>query len=413
MQYGCIGEVLRHSFSAEIHPLLSSAAYELCEVAREDLERFMEQRDFLGINVTIPYKQAVIPFLFSIDEQAKQIGAVNTVVNRDGLLYGYNTDFYGLRALLSHLGADLSGKKTVILGTGGTSLTAMAVAKSLGAGEILRVSRSAKDGCITYELLHEKHTDAQILIDTTPSGMYPHADECMVDLSVFDRLECVADAVYNPLRTELILRARERGIPAEGGLYMLVAQAVRASEIFHDCTYPEGTVDRIWKQLMRKKENIVLIGMPGSGKTTVGRILSQKLNREFCDTDEEITQKYGQTPSEIISKNGEAAFRQMESDVIRDLVSGKWGAVIATGGGAILKQENERMLRRNGRIYLLDRPLEKLIPTGDRPLSCDRETLKRRYEERYARYHEAADVVIADPASATLAAKCIREEFES
>ena len=413
MQYGCIGEVLRHSFSAEIHPLLSSAAYELCEVAREDLERFMEQRDFLGINVTIPYKQAVIPFLFSIDEQAKQIGAVNTVVNRDGLLYGYNTDFYGLRALLSHLGADLSGKKTVILGTGGTSLTAMAVAKSLGAGEILRVSRSAKDGCITYELLHEKHTDAQILIDTTPSGMYPHADECMVDLSVFDRLECVADAVYNPLRTELILRARERGIPAEGGLYMLVAQAVRASEIFHDCTYPEGTVDRIWKQLMRKKENIVLIGMPGSGKTTVGRILSQKLNREFCDTDEEITQKYGQTPSEIISKNGEAAFRQMESDVIRDLVSGKWGAVIATGGGAILKQENERMLRRNGRIYLLERPLEALIPTGDRPLSCDRETLKRRYEERYARYHEAADVVIADPASATLAAKCIREEFES
>ena len=413
MQYGCIGEVLRHSFSAEIHPLLSSAAYELCEVAREDLGRFMEQRDFLGINVTIPYKQAVIPFLFSIDEQAREIGAVNTIVNREGKLCGYNTDFYGLRALLLHLGADLSGKKTVILGTGGTSLTGVAVAKSLGAGEILRVSRSAKDGSITYEELHEKHTDAQILIDTTPSGMYPHADECMVDLSVFDRLECVADAVYNPLRTELILRARERGIAAEGGLYMLVAQAVRASEIFHDCTYPEGTVERIWKQLMRKKENIVLIGMPGSGKTTVGGMLAKELNREFCDTDEEIFRRIGQTPSDIISSRGEAAFRKIESDVIRDCVAGKWGAVIATGGGAILKQENERMLRRNGRIYLLDRPLEKLIPTDDRPLSCDRETLKKRYEERYERYHEAADAVITDPADATSAANCIREEFES
>ncbi len=413
MQYGCIGEVLGHSFSAEIHPLLSSAAYELCEVAREDLERFMEQRDFLGINVTIPYKQAVIPFLFSIDDRAKEIGAVNTVVNRGGKLYGYNTDFYGLCALLSHLGADLSGKKTVILGTGGTSLTAMAVAKSLGAGEILRVSRSAKDGCVTYEELHERHSDAQILIDTTPSGMYPHADECMVDLSAFDRLECVADAVYNPLRTELILRARARGIAAEGGLYMLVAQAVRASEIFHDCTYPEGTVDRIWKQLMRQKENIVLIGMPGSGKTTVGGILARELNREFCDTDEEIFRRFGQTPADLISSRGEAAFRELESDVIRDCVAGKWGAVIATGGGAILKRENERMLRRNGRIYLLDRPLEKLIPTDDRPLSCDQATLQRRYEERYARYHEAADAAITDPSDAESAANCIREEFEA
>ena len=172
-------------------------------------------------------------------------------------------------------------------------------------------------------------------------------------------------------------------------------------------------MERIWKQLMRKKENIVLIGMPGSGKTTVGGMLAKELNREFCDTDEEIFRRIGQTPSDIISSRGEAAFRKIESDVIRDCVAGKWGAVIATGGGAILKQENERMLRRNGRIYLLDRPLEKLIPTDDRPLSCDRETLKKRYEERYERYHEAADAVITDPADATSAANCIREEFES
>jgi len=413
MQYGCIGEVLKHSFSAEIHPFLSSAAYELCEVAEEDLKGFLERRDFLGINVTIPYKQAVIPFLHYIDEQAKEIGAVNTVVNRDGKLYGYNTDFSGLRALLDHLGADVLGKKTVILGTGGTSLTAMAVARSLGASEILRVSRSAKAGCITYEELREKHYDAQILIDTTPCGMYPHAEECMVDLSVFDRLECVADAVYNPLRTELILRARERGIAAEGGLYMLVAQAVRASEIFHDCTYPEGTVERIWKQLMRQKENIVLIGMPGSGKTTVGNLLARELKRDLCDTDEEIARRFGRKPSEIISESGEETFRRMESEIIRDCVANKWGAVIATGGGAILRRENERMLRRNGRIYLLERPLEKLIPTEDRPLSSDRETLEKRYHERYNRYHEAADAVILDPADAETAAKCVREEFES
>jgi shikimate dehydrogenase len=251
------------------------------------------------------------------------------------------------------------------------------------------------------------------LINTTPCGMYPHADQSPVYLEDFSKLECVVDAIYNPLRTELILQARERGIPAEGGLYMLVAQAVRASEIFHDCTYPEGTVARIWKQLMRKKENIVLIGMPGSGKTTVGEILAKELNREFCDTDEEIFRRLGQTPAEIISSRGEAAFREAEREVIRDCVAGKWGTVIATGGGAILKRENERMLRRNGRIYLLDRPLEKLIPTDDRPLSCDRETLRRRYEERYERYHEAADAVITDPADAISAANCIREEFES
>ncbi len=413
MQYGCIGEVLKHSFSAEIHPLLSSAAYELCEVAREDLESFVKKREFLGINVTIPYKQTIIPFLSFLDEQAKEIGAVNTVVNRDGKLYGYNTDFYGMRALLRHLGADLYGKKTVILGTGGTSLTAIAVAKSLGASQILRVSRSQKDGCITYDELKEKHTDAQILIHTTPCGMYPHADECVVDLSAFDRLECVADAVYNPLRTELILRARELGVAAEGGLYMLVAQAVRASEIFHDCTYPSGTVEGIWKRMMRKKENIVLIGMPGSGKTTVGNILARALGRAFYDTDEEIARRIGRTPSEIILEDGEETFRRLESEVIQNCVADKCGAVIATGGGAILRRENERMLRRNGRIYLLDRPLEKLIPTDDRPLSADRKTLEKRYYERYDRYHEAADIVVTDPADAEVAAGLIREEFES
>ena len=413
MQYGCIGETLKHSFSAEIHPLLSSAAYELCEVPREELERFMQCRDFAGINVTIPYKQAVIPFLYEIDQQAREIGAVNTVVNRGGLLYGYNTDFYGMSALLEHLHADVSGKKVAILGTGGTSLTAMAVARHLGAREILRVSRSQKEGCITYDMLLEQHCDTQILINTTPCGMYPHAQETPVDPKHFSMLECVADAVYNPLRTELVLRAREQGIPAEGGLYMLVAQAVRASEIFHDCSYPSDTVDRIWKSLMRQKENIVLIGMPGCGKTTVGTLLATELDRFFCDMDVEIAACSERTPAEIIAQEGERAFRDLESEVLRERISMRQGEIVATGGGAILRAENVRMLKQNGRLYWLDRPLEKLIPTEDRPLSSSREALERRYRERYALYHCTADVTVSDPETAEAAAKRIREELEA
>ncbi len=412
MQYGCIGETLKHSFSAEIHPLLSDAAYELCEIPKENLSAFMERREFRGINVTIPYKQAVIPFLHFVDDTAREIGAVNTIVNRDGLLYGYNTDFYGMSRLLSHLGAELDGKKVAILGTGGTSLTAMAVARHLGASEILRVSRSEKDGCVTYEELKARHTDAQILINTTPCGMYPHADECPVEPSDFPNLECVADAVYNPLRTELILRAREQGIAAEGGLYMLVAQAVRAAEIFHNTSYPEETVDRIWRGLMRKKENVVLIGMPGSGKTTVGALLANSMERSFCDTDDEIQKESNQTPAEIIGARGEADFRDMETRIIKEQIAHRNSEIIATGGGAILRKENERMLRRNGRIYLLDRPVEKLIPTLDRPLSADREALERRYRERYERYHGAADVVVYDPETPEAACDLIREEFE-
>ncbi len=413
MQYGCIGEVLKHSFSAEIHPLLSDAAYELCEIPKAELAAFMERRDFRGINVTIPYKQAVIPFLHFIDDTAREIGAVNTVVNRDGLLYGYNTDFYGMCSLLSHLGAELSGKKVAILGTGGTSLTAAAVARHLGASEILRVSRSEKEGCVTYEALKTLHSDARILINTTPCGMYPHADEAPVDPADFPDLECVADAVYNPLRTELVLRARERGVAAEGGLYMLVAQAVRAAEIFHDTSYPNETVERIWRNLMRKKENAVLIGMPGSGKTTVGLLLAELLNRAVSDTDAEITDAVGRAPAQIISELGEEAFRDAETKIIRERIAAKNGEIVATGGGAVLRPENERMLRRNGRLYLLDRPVEKLIPTLDRPLSSDREALERRYRERHQRYHEAADVVIFDPETAEAAAELIRKEFEA
>ncbi len=411
MQYGCIGEKLGHSYSAEIHAMLSEHRYELREVAKDELDAFMKARDFFGINVTIPYKKDVIPYLHEIDRQAKEIGAVNTVVNRDGLLYGYNTDFYGMSALFSHIGVSLNGKKVAILGTGGTSLTAMAVSRHFGAREILRVSRREREHCITYEELKEYHRDTEVIINTTPCGMYPHAQETPIDLEGFDNLSCVADAIYNPLRTCLVSMAKERGIPSEGGLFMLVAQAVRASEIFLGVTYPENTVERIWKTLERQKENIVLIGMPGSGKTTVGKLLSESVNREVLDMDKLLTKEQGRTPAEIIREDGEPAFRNMETALLRDTLAHVTGKIISTGGGVILREENRRMLRQNGRVYLLDRPWQNLLPTDDRPLSSTVEAIKKRYMERRDAYLRGADVRVEDPASAADAAEMIRKDF--
>jgi shikimate dehydrogenase len=273
MRYGLLGEVLGHSFSKSIHNTLGDYPYDLIEVKKDELDAFMRAKDFAGLNVTIPYKESVIPYLDHIDEAAKAIGAVNTIVNRDGKLYGYNTDFYGMARLIYHAKISLAGMKVIILGTGGTSKTAMAVAKSLGAREILIVSRSCGEDVITYEELYESHTDADVLINTTPVGMFPNSDNFPVEIGRFSSLVGVIDAVYNPLRTPLIVEAKKRKIKAEGGLYMLVAQAVRASEIFLNTQYDERTVDKLWRRMIREKENIVLIGMPASGKSTVGRIL--------------------------------------------------------------------------------------------------------------------------------------------
>ena len=260
MKYGLIGEHLSHSFSPVIHKMLADYEYELEEIAPSDIDSFLKTADFLGINVTIPYKQTVIPYLDYIDEGAQAIGAVNTVVKRDGKLYGYNTDFYGMKMLFNHAGIDPRGKKAAILGSGGTSKTAVAVLASLGAAEILRVGRSGRDGSITYGELTEKHCDVEIIVNTTPVGMYPNIFESPIDISAFKKLSGVIDAVYNPLRTELVLNADARGIKAEGGLFMLVAQAMRASEIFLNKKYPSGTLERIYGNIKRRKENIVLIG---------------------------------------------------------------------------------------------------------------------------------------------------------
>lgn len=410
MQYGCIGEHLTHSFSKIIHGELTDYLYELREIPMGELDDFMAARDFKAINITMPYKQDVIPHLKEVESMAAAIGAVNTVVNRNGELYGYNTDFGGMAALIGRTGIDMAGKKVLILGTGGTSNTAMAVARHLGAAEGYKVSRTAKTGVLTYDEVKERHLDAQVLINTTPRGMFSRESGMSIDPRLFPHLEGAVDAVYNPLRTEFILSARKQGARAAGGLYMLVCQAVLASEIFLNIKYPEGTVERVYRKIKSGKENIVLTGMPSSGKSTVGKLLAEKLGRPYLDVDTLITEKVGKTPAELISAEGEQAFRDIESDVIRSIAL-ETGAVIATGGGAVLREENIDALRMNGKIFFLDRPVEQLLPTEDRPLSSTKEAILQRYYERYDIYVSTADAVIPNGATAEEAAQQVERNF--
>ena len=410
MEYGLIGEHLPHSFSKEIHEQLASYTYNLHELAPDALDGFMKAKPFKAINVTIPYKRDVIPYLDEISPSAKEIGAVNTIVNRGGRLSGYNTDMLGMEALIRRIGLDLTGRTVLILGTGGTSHTAQYVAKHLGAAKVVTVSRSGRDGSVTYEDAPKRFPDAAVILNTTPSGMFPNVDAQAIDLSLFPALEGVADVVYNPLRTQLVQQAHALGLPAEGGLYMLVGQAVAAVEIFLGKKLSPDALDRVFASVLASKESIVLTGMPGSGKTTVGRLLAQKLGRPFYDSDDEITSRTGRTPNEIIRTDGEAAFRDIEADVIAAL-SLEPGCVIATGGGAILRHENIRHLRANGRIFFLDRPLDDILPTDDRPLSADRAALQKRYDERYPVYTATADAVIPVRGTPEEVASAIQKEF--
>lgn len=393
MEYGLIGEKLGHSFSKEIHGKIGDYSYELKEIERGKLADFIESREFKGINVTIPYKQDVIPMLDWVDPAALKIGAVNTIVNRDGKLFGYNTDFLGMKLLIRKTGIDLTGKKVLILGTGGTSLTATAVAESLNATEIIHVSRSGKDNAVTYEQAYTDHKDAACIINTTPCGMFPNFRNKPIDLEKLPLIEGVIDAIYNPVCTDLVLDAKERGIKAEGGLYMLVAQAVCAAEFFFDTKYPDTLLSDIFADMERKKSNIVLVGMPGSGKSTVGAILSKKFGKELIDTDVLIVKKAGMEITEIFEKYGEKHFRDIESEVIRDIASDT-GIIIATGGGAVLRSENVRELKHNGKLYLLDRPVENIVPTDDRPLADTFDKVKKRYEERKPIYEACCDEVV-------------------
>ena len=410
MEYGLIGEHLSHSFSPEIHKRIGGYKYEIKELKTEELGEFFKKREFKGINVTIPYKQAVIPFLDEIDETAKEIGAVNTIVNKNGKLFGYNTDFGGLKALFERAGISVSGKKAIILGNGGTSKTAEAVLKKLGAQTVLKTDIVPEKGVITNEEAVLSHSDAEILVNTTPCGMFPNLSVMAVDPAVFPKLEGVIDVVYNPLKTDFLLRAQSIGIPSAAGLYMLVMQAILASELFFDNSVPKEKAESIYQELLKTKKNIVLIGMPGSGKTTVGKILSEKLGMPFFDSDEIIVKETNRQISDIFEKEGEKVFRKLESKAVFAL-SGKTGAIISTGGGVILDPENIKNLSRNGKIYFIDRPLENLIPTADRPTASDFEALKKRFDERYDIYCRFADKIIQADCTAAEAAEKIKEDF--
>lgn len=402
--YGLLGRRLGHSWSVPIHQSLGCGGYRLIELEPEALGPFLAREDVGGLNVTIPYKRDVMPFCDVIDPAAAAIGSVNTLVRREGKLYGYNTDIDGFLYMLRRAGISLAGKKAVILGSGGASLTARAAALQENAREIAVVSRSGPDN---YENLH-RHADAEVLINTTPVGMWPGLEGRPVDLTRFPGLEAVADVIYNPTRTSLLLQAENMGLRRSGGLPMLVKQAAAAEERFFAGTIPDAETEKLIARLRQDRANIVLVGMPGCGKTTVGAELARLSGKPFADLDGEIVRRAGKPIPEIFSQEGEGAFRELESRALAE-VCAKSGQVIATGGGAVLRAENRAALRRTGRVYWLRRDLNRL-PTGGRPLS-QAGSLEEMYRVRKPLYHEAADVVIDNSVAPEKTARLIWRDF--
>ena len=382
MEYGLLGERLGHSFSPQIHRDLAGYDYQLLPTPPEAVEDLFARRAFQGLNVTIPYKRTVMPLCDEIDPRAAAIGAVNTVVNRNGRLTGYNTDIDGFLYMARRAGVDMAGKKVVILGSGGTSRTARAAAGELGAREIVTVSRHGEDN---YQNL-SRHADAQVLVNTTPVGMYPNWGQSPVSLESFPALEGVLDVVYNPLRTALLLQAEERGLPRSCGLPMLVAQAKRAAELFTGQNIDDSRAEAVLHGLRGQLTSIVLIGMPGCGKTTVGRALAGKLGRTFVDLDEEIVRRAGTSIPEIFAREGEAGFRERESALVREFGE-RTGLVVSTGGGVVTRRENYIPLKQNGLLLHLRRD-PAALPTDGRPLSqaTAPEELWRRRAPLYAAF---------------------------
>jgi shikimate dehydrogenase len=384
--YGLLGRTLKHSYSVPIHRALGNDGYALYELEPDQLAAFLAREDVGGLNVTIPYKRDVMAFCDVLDETAREIGSVNTIVRRaDGLLAGYNTDAYGLRYMASCAGISLSGKKVVILGSGGASLTAQYVAKTAGAKEIVVVSRSGADN---YETLN-RHDDAQVLVNTTPLGMYPHNGELPVDPALSPVCEGVLELVYNPRRTALSFRAAELGISCSEGLAMLTAQAKAAEELFFGRAIPAGENERILRLMRQSTQNIVLIGMPGSGKTTIGFALARLTGREAIDLDEQIVKADGRTIPEIFAQSGEAAFRALEREQAQHW--GKQsGLILVCGGGIVKNEHNYYPLKQNGRIYQIERELS-LLPREGRPLSqtADLHAMLRERAPLYARFRDA------------------------
>ncbi len=406
MRCGLIGEHLGHSFSKIIHEKIADYSYDLVELTPESLQEFVKNGGFDAFNVTIPYKKTVMPYLDVISPEALRIGAVNTVVKgQDGRLFGYNTDYFGFGKMLDCLGLDPKGKKAVVLGKGGASLTAQAVLADRGIGQTVVVSRGLENN---YENI-DRHYDADIIVNTTPVGMYPKNGERLVELSKFKSCHAVLDVIYNPAKTGLLLDAEALGIPNINGLLMLVAQAVKAFEFFTSDDSEEGIVEKITERLEQKTKNIILIGMPGCGKSTVGARLSEITGRAFSDADEEFTAMHGLTPAEAINTLGEDRFRELEHETLCKLCK-ESGRVIATGGGAVTRRYNYEPLHQNGIIVYIRRELERLAK-GNRPLSQSR-PIEKLYAERREAYETFADICVESTEDTIRTAELIIEKIK-
>ena len=405
MEYGLIGEKLGHSYSPQIHRVMGHYDYQLYPMSREELIALLKARTFRGLNITIPYKKDVLPYCDEISPVVQKVGSANTLYFRDGKLCAENTDLAGFLFMLEKGNISLKGKKVIILGSGGTSLTAQAACREMKAREYIVVSRS---GPVDYDTLYRQHTDGEIIINTTPVGMYPHNGEMPVDLSVFSQLQGVADVIYNPACTALLRRAKEMKIPCIDGLWMLVAQAWHAAKLFLNQDLPAKCVGKAYRAVRRDCLNLVLVGMPGCGKSTLGRRMAENMGRAFVDVDAEIEKEAGPIPK-IFEEQGEAAFRAIESRVIARLGK-ESGLVIATGGGAVLKQENIQALQQNGVIAWVKRPLALLSTTG-RPLSKNADALTEMEKIRLPLYQACADFAVENDGALKLAIKSIEEGF--
>ena len=388
MKCGLLGRKLGHSYSPQIHACLGCYSYELFEKEPEELGEFLRNGDFTGINVTMPYKKDVIPYCNELSDCAKKLGAVNVLVRRNGKLIGHNTDYFGFRSMVERSGVSVAGKKSLVLGTGGASATAVAVLTELGANVVI-VSRTGENN---YENLH-LHSDSSFIVNATPVGMYPNTGVSPVDRSLFPKLEYVFDIVYNPARTQLLLDAEARNIPCMNGLWMLVAQAKEASEWFADTKISNEEISRIHAKLSAQTENIVLVGMPGCGKSAIGKLLAEYLGKTFVDTDAEIEKTAGITIPKIFAKDGESGFRMLETQVLTRLGMAS-GLVIATGGGCVTKEENYPLLHQNGSIWWIQREIASL-PTDGRPLS-QINNLQEMYQMRKPMYQRFADYTVVN-----------------
>ena len=410
MRRGLIGEHLGHSYSQRIHETLGGYPYELIEVALQDLDAWMKNKDFAALNVTIPYKKAVIPYLEELDERARRIGAVNTIVNDHGRLIGKNTDYYVCRFMLEQAGMEIQGRKVILLGNGGAAQAVQAVLEDLGAAAIVKVKRNPSPETLTYEEAYRDHSGAQVIVNTSPVGMFPAQEGIPVELDRFPQLESVADVIYNPHRTRLIVEAQKRGCRTATGLSMLTAQAAEAIEAFIGKPVAPESILRMTAELAREKMNLVLIGMPGCGKSTIARKLAEISGRPAVDIDQRIVERIGMPIRDFFAQQGEARFRQIEAEILAE-VTLQTGQIIATGGGIVKDWENVRRLRQSGKVYFLDRSLDQLETDPSRPLSSSREALRQLYDQRIDLYRAACDQQIENNGSADQTARRLWQDW--